>query len=96
MTKRALIVLLVGLNLTLAAVLILTSWEPPAAFAQAAPLGQNYALVAGEIRDGVDGIYVLDLPVRRLHVFIPNRDQNNRQLFHVGYRDLQRDFRGGK
>lgn len=96
MTKRALIVLLVGLNLTLAAVLILNVGSPPAAYAQAAPLGQNYAIVAGEIRDGVDALYVLDLQVRRLHVFIPTRDQNNRQLIHVGFRDLQRDFRGGK
>ncbi|MBK8267918.1 MAG: hypothetical protein IPK83_06275 [Planctomycetes bacterium] len=96
MTKRALIVLLVGLNLTLAAVLILSVGSPPAAYAQAAPLGQNYAIVAGEIRDGVDALYVLDLQVRRLHVFIPTRDQNNRQLIHVGFRDLQRDFRGGK
>ncbi|MBX3396263.1 MAG: hypothetical protein KF841_12945 [Phycisphaerae bacterium] len=94
MSKRGLIVLLVGLNLTLAAALILTGWQPPAAMAQAAPLGQNYSIVAGEVRNGMDGLYVLDLALRRLHVFIPNRDQNNRRLFHVGFRDLQRDFRG--
>ncbi len=95
MSKRGIVVLLVGLNLCLAAVLILSAWKPPAAYAQAAPLGQNYAVVAGEIRDGVDALYILDLAQRRLHVFVPNRDQNNRRLFHVGYRDLQRDFRGG-
>lgn len=95
MTKRGIIVLLVGLNLCLAAALIVSAWSPPAAFAQAAPLGQNYAVVAGEIRNGVDALYILDLGQRRLHVFVPNRDQNNRQLFHIGYRDLQRDFRGG-
>lgn len=96
MTKRGLIVVLVGLNLALGAALILSAWEPPTAMAQVAPLGQNYAVVAGEIRDGVDALYVLDLSQRRLHVFVPNRDLNNRRLFHAGYRDLQRDFRGGR
>lgn len=95
MTKHALITLLAGVNLLLAAALILVSTQPPPAHAQAAPLGQNFAMVAGEIRDGVDALYMIDLQQRRMHVFVPNRDQNNRRLFHSGYRDLQRDFRGG-
>lgn len=94
MSKRGYIVLLVGVNLLLLSTLILASWRLPRAYAQAAPLGQNYAMVAGEIRDGVDALYVIDLPRRLLHVFIPNRDQNNRRIFHDGIRDLQRDFRG--
>lgn len=94
MTKRTLIVLLIGLNLLLAATFILTSWRLPTAYAQAAPLGQNYAMVTGEIRNGVDALYILDLPRRRMHVFVPSRDQNNRKLFYQGSRDLQRDFRG--
>ncbi len=93
MTKRAVIVLLVGINLVLLSTLILSSWHLPSAYAQAAPLGQNYLIVAGEIHDGVDALYVLDLAQRRMHVFVPNRDQNNRRLFNAGYRDLQRDFR---
>lgn len=96
MNKRALIVLLIGVNLVLLASLILLSWEPPAAYAQAAPLGQNYAVVAGEIHSGVDALYILDLSRRRMHVFIPNRDMNTRQLLYVGHRDLQRDFRGAR
>ncbi len=95
MSKRAVIVLLVGANLVLLASLILGSWRLPAAYAQAAPLGQNFIMVAGEIRDGVDALYVVDTARRRLHVFVPNRDQRNRRLFHVAYRDLQKDFRGG-
>ncbi|MBN2563064.1 MAG: hypothetical protein JXQ75_19235 [Phycisphaerae bacterium] len=97
MTKRALIVLLVGVNLILLAALILASgWGLPAAYAQAVPLGQNYLIVAAEIRDGVDALYVIDLSQRRMHVFRPNRDQNDRRLLHVGFRDLQRDFRGSQ
>jgi hypothetical protein len=96
MTKRAIIVLLVGVNLLLAATLILSAYRPSAAYAQAAPLGQNYLMVAGELRDGWDGLYIIDLAQRRMHVFVPNRDQNDRRLFHAGWRDLQKDFRGGR
>lgn len=96
MTKRSFIILLAGFNFILLATLLLASWRLPAAYAQAAPLGQNYAMVAGEIRDGVDALYILDLPRRRMHVFVPNRDQNNRRLIYQGSRDLQRDFRGEK
>jgi hypothetical protein len=93
-TKRALIVLLVGLNLLLLATLILFSYRPPAAFAQPAPLGQNYLMVAAQFRSGADAVYVVDLPQRRMHVFIPNREQLNRRFIYSGYRDLQKDFRG--
>lgn len=96
MTKRSIIVLLVGLNLTLLATLILFSYSPPAAYAQAAPLGQNYLMVAGQIRSGVDALYVIDLSQRRIHVFLPNRNQASRTIFHEGYRDLQKEFRGAR
>lgn len=95
MSKRAIIVLLVGANLLLLSVLILQTWRLPAAHAQAMPLGHNYVMVAGEVRDSVDALYIVDMARRRLHVFVPNRDQRNRRLFHVAARDLQRDFRGG-
>lgn len=94
MNKRTWIVLLVGVNLLLFGALVIVGWRLPEARAQAVPLGQNYLMVAGEIRDGVDALYIVDLPQRRMHVFVPSRDQNDRRLFHVGFRDLQRDFRG--
>ncbi len=96
MNKRPFIVLLVGVNLILLTALILTTWRLPEAHAQAVPLGQNYLIVAGEVRDGVDALYIVDLSQRRMHVFMPTRDQNDRRLYHVGFRDLQRDFRGGQ
>ncbi len=95
MTKRAAIILLAGANLVLLATLILVSWSPPAAYAQATPLAQNFLIVAGEINDGVDALYIIDLANRRMHVFQPNRDLNDRNLIYVGFRDLRRDFRGG-
>lgn len=96
MKSRAVVVLLVAVNLLLLAVLILLNGSPPPAFAQAAPLGQNYSMVAAAIRHNLDGLYVLDLSQRRLHLFIPNRDQINRRAVYIGYRDLQKDFRGGR
>lgn len=94
MSKHSLIVLLVGVNLLLLAIMILAGWSPPAAYGQTVPLGQNYLMVAAEIRDGVDALYLIDLSQRRMHVFTPNRDANDRRIIHVGFRDLQRDFRG--
>ncbi len=94
MSKRGLIVLLTVVNLVLLATLILSSWRLPAAYGQAVPLGQQYLVVAAEIKDGVDALYVLDVSLRRLHAFVPNRDHNDRRLFHAGSRDLLRDFRG--
>ena len=96
MNRHGLIVLLVGVNLLLLATLIILNASPPPALAQAAPLGQNYAMVASRIRQDMDGLYVLDLSQRRLHLFIPNRDQVNRRAIYMGYRDLQKDFRGGR
>jgi hypothetical protein len=96
MSKRATIVLLVGINLVLLATLIIGNYQLPAAYGQAAPLAQNYLMVAGEVRDGQDVLYVIDLASRRLHAFITNRTQNDRRIFHAGVRDLQREFRAGK
>lgn len=95
MRKRALIVLMAGLNVCLLTALVIVTGEPQAN-AQAAPMGQNYAMVCGEIRNGMDALYLIDLSRRRMHVFVPNRDQNNRRLLvSAQVRDLQRDFRGG-
>jgi len=96
MSKRSWITLLIGLNLVLLASLILSRGGMPAAHAQPAPLAENLLLVTGEIRDGVDALYVIDLNTRRMHVYIPNRDMNNRRIGYVGWRDLLREFRGGQ
>ncbi len=94
MTKRALIVLLVGVNLVLLATLMLWQWQLPAAQAALTGPAEEYLMVAGEMRDGVDVLYIIDVGRRRMHAFVPNRDLGNRRLFHVGVRDLKRDFRG--
>ncbi len=96
MNKRGMVVLLVGVNLLLLASLIILNTGTTPAYGQAAPLGQNFAMVTGQVRRGMDGLYVLDLATRRLHLFLPNRDQINRRSLYIGYRDLQKDFRGGR
>jgi len=93
MSRRSLIVLLAGLNLVLLASIVLVSWDLPAARAQPAAAAQSYLMVTGQVRRGMDAVYLVDLPKRRIHVFAPNRQQNARRLFHVGVRDLVRDFR---
>ncbi len=61
MNKRAIIVALVGLNLLLAGGLILTAYDLPKAHAQAIGRSANYIMVSGEIQQGNDAVYVMDL-----------------------------------
>ncbi|MFO0973721.1 MAG: hypothetical protein U1A27_09825 [Phycisphaerae bacterium] len=94
MSKRGLIVLLVGLNMVLATTLVLISGGLPAAYAQAAPLAANYLMVSGVIQQSHDALYIIDLANRDLHVF--EVDRTTRRLFHRDVRDLLQDFRGGR
>lgn len=94
MSKRTMIVLLTAVNLILLTTLMLSSWRLPAAYGQVVSTGGQYLIVAAEIKDGVDALYVLDVGQRRMHAFVPSRNQNDRRLFHAGSRDLLRDFRG--
>lgn len=94
MTKRSLIVLLIGLNMVLATTLVLLCGRLPAAHAQAAPLAANYLMVSGVIQQSHDALYVIDLANRDLHAF--EVDRTTRRLFHRDVRDLLQDFRGGR
>lgn len=94
-SKRSLIVALVGLNLFLLAALILSSYSPPAAYAQRIGGAGNFVAVTAEADEAYDALYLVDLPNRTLHVYIPARD-NAGKLEYAGSRDLQRDFRGAQ
>ncbi len=96
MSRKSIITLLVGANLLLLSVLIVGYTEPKTAYAQVAPAAQKYVMVSGEIRDGVDALYIIDLSRRALHVYIPNRELNRRRMIYSGARDLSRDFRGSR
>lgn len=89
--KSMVIAALVCVNLLLATTLALGSYSLPAAHAQGAGLSGNYMVVAGEVQDGYDAIYLIDLQTRMLHVLY--HDRGARQLEYGGNRNLEVDFR---
>jgi hypothetical protein len=92
-SKRSVIVALVGLNLFLLAAMVLSSYSLPAAYAQRMGAGINYISVTCEADLDYDVFYLVDLPNRTLHAFIPARTLDGK-LQYVGSRDLARDFAG--
>lgn len=94
MSKRVIVMLLIGVNAVLLTILTLTAARLPEARAQAAPLASNYLMVAGEINSDHDALYILDLPTRAMHVF--EMDRTTRKLIHLDARDLKLDFREGR
>jgi hypothetical protein len=101
MTKHVLIVVLVGLNLFLLAGVILVTYSPPAAMAQAATVegaaDGNYILIAAEAGLNNDVVYVFDMGNEFLHAFrtpFPRLgDDQPVRIGHVFTRDLSRDFK---
>jgi hypothetical protein len=83
----------VGLNLFLLAAMILSTYSLPAAYAQRVGAGMNYISVTCEADLDYDVFYLVDLPNRTLHAFIPARTLDGK-LQYVGSRDLARDFEG--
>ena len=92
LTKRSVVVGLVGLNLFLLAALVLGSYSLPTAYAQAAGrAGEFLCITSGVSGQDYDVLYVLDLPERKLHAFIPTIPLG--QLEYATNRDLEKDFR---
>lgn len=92
MNRRALILLLVGLNLVLLVALLYSAFPMPAAFAQRVGTSGNYMLITGQIQSGYDAVYLFDVAERRMHVLTIEKGGSNR-LDHRDTRDLQQDFR---
>lgn len=96
MTRRVLIVLLVGANLLLLACLLLTSYSPPAAYAQAAARGGDYMLLSAETEVRNDAIYLIDTRQRRMYAFrttYPRMPNTPARFAYMAQRDLTQDFR---
>ena len=96
MTKRVILLLLVGINLLLAAGLVFSTYSPPQAVAQVISRSGEYILVAAEATEGNDTIYLLDLGLRQLHAFrseVPQAAGQQLSVRWVQTRDLARDFR---
>lgn len=93
-SKKTCLSLLICLNLLLLTGMILASSSPAAAYAQDTGLAGNYLVVAGEIQDQFDALYVLDTRARNLYAF--KYDRGRRVLELIGARDLERDFRNNR
>jgi hypothetical protein len=91
MHKTTWLSLLVCVNLVLLTGIVLCSYSPPTAYAQGTSLASDYLVVAGEIQDEHDALYILDLRDRLLHVLY--FDRGTKTLRHAATRDLERDFR---
>jgi len=89
--KRSLLVLLAGVNVALAVTLILSVYQPKQALAQRRGAAGDYVAVTSQADPNYDVIYILDLPDRMLHAFLPNRDRSGR-IGYAGARNLAVDF----
>ena len=90
--KRSMIVMLVGLNLLLLAVLMLGSYSLPTAYAQVGARPGDFACVTAKVAGQTyDVLYVLDVPSRKLYAFYPTGGHTN-QLAATQPRDLAQDF----
>jgi len=92
LSKRSLIVALVGLNLLLLVVLMIGSYSMPSAFAQVAGKAGGFAAVTAKAQgQAYDVLYVLDPKDRKLHALYPTSVQG-KQYVAVQPRDLAKDF----
>ena len=92
MSKHTIIVVLVGINLFLLAGIVFTVGSPPAAMAQRVGGAGNYIIVAAEVQEDYDALYVFSLAQRRLHAFVTKKGTNKIEF--QDSRDLVQDFRG--
>lgn len=92
LTKRSLIVALVGLNLLLAAVLIFSLNLLPVAHAARGGRPGDYAMCTVKVHEDFDVIYILDQQVRKLHCFVPSVNHDGKLTF-AQSRDLESDVR---
>lgn len=95
LTKRTLIVALVGLNLALLAALILSLNILPVARANSAGRPGDFAACTVKIHEDYDGLYIVDQSQKKLHLLVPST-KNDGTLTILQTRDLEADFRRTK
>ncbi len=93
MNKRTLISALIGLNVVLLVLVILSAYPPSSANAQAVGGGANFVMLTGEAQADTDVLYLLDLANRNLHVLGVQRAGPRLALRWLGGRSLERDLR---
>lgn len=91
-SKRAAVVILVGVNLLLLAALLIGSYSLPSAFAQSGARAGDFACVTAKVAgQSYDVLYVVDIPARKLYAFHPTSTRAS-QLVAAPPRDLSKDF----
>jgi len=91
LTKRSLIVALVGVNLVLAAALVFSLDLVPKAFADRSGRPGDFSVCTVLIKRDAACIYIVDHQERKLHCFAPTRGKEG-TLSYVQTRDLESDF----
>lgn len=87
--KKAIILTLVGVNLTLLVSLALVS-EPPKAYGQSIKGGTDYLMVTGHLRTSYDILYLVDTGKRKMVGLVV--DQTSQKITPHGGRRLTVDF----
>ena len=92
MSKRTVIVGLLGLNLFLLGVLIFSTYDPPAAMAQSRGRAGDFAITTMQIHKDYDAVALINLPAAKMYFFVPQARAKTARLVPTDMRDLNRDF----
>ena len=92
MSKKSILVGLIGVNLALLMGLVFTTARLPAAQAQPGATVGGYMMVTNRIDNNTDALFLLDAGAQRLHAFVPDRRQGG-MLNYITFRNLEGDFR---
>lgn len=91
--KHSIIVGLVGLNLLLLAGLILSSYSPPAAYAQGRGRPGDYLMATCQVHEDYEALAVVNTQQGGMYVWIPRETGGTIKLAPTGVRNLATDFR---
>ena len=92
--KDAAMVVLVLVNVVLLCAVLAQVLQLPQANAQApaAPAGQRFLAVSGQVQSETDAVYMIDASQQRLYAWIPNQATGGANLILRDVRDLRQDF----
>lgn len=92
LSKRSLVVILVGVNLLLLGLLLLGSFSLPSVLAQMSARPGDFACVTAKAAgQSYHTLFIVDVPKRTLHAFYPV-DGHTNDLVAAAPRDLAKDF----
>ena len=88
--KRPVLAGLIVLNVVLVVALLGRVYHTPAAQAQGVGLSGNYLTAAGEVKGARDGLFLIDLENRYMHLLLFERSSG--RIVYVDGRSLVRDL----